>query len=61
VTHVKPDPSLTVGSSVAAGTSKLGILLDFSKVEEQALARFTQDAGNHVEIEVHSAGELSTP
>jgi hypothetical protein len=61
VTHVKPDPSLTVGSSVAAGTSKLGILLDFSKVEEQALARFTQDAGNHVEIEVHSAGELSGP
>jgi hypothetical protein len=61
ITHVKPDPSLTVGSSVAAGTSKLGILLDFSKVEEQALARYTQDAGNHVEIEVRSAGELSTP
>ena len=61
ITHVKPDPSLTVGSSIAAGTSKLGTLLDFSKVEEQALARYTQDAGNHVEIEVRPAAALSTP
>jgi hypothetical protein len=52
ITHVKPDPGLTVGSSVAAGTSKLGLILDFSHVEQQALARYTQDAGNHVEIEV---------
>ena len=61
ITHVKPDPSLTVGSSIAAGTSKLGVLLDFSRVEEQALARYTQDAGNHVEIEVRPAAALSTP
>ena len=61
ITHVKPDPSLTVGSSVAAGTSKLGIVLDFSRVEEQALARYTQDAGNHVEIEVRPAASLETP
>jgi hypothetical protein len=61
ITHVKPDPSLTVGSSIAAGTSKLGTLLDFSPVEEQALARYTQDAGNHVEIEVRPAAALSTP
>ena len=61
ITHVKPDPSLTVGSSIAAGTSKLGTLLDFSQVEEQALARYTQDAGNHVEIEVRPAAALSTP
>jgi hypothetical protein len=61
ITHVRPDPSLTVGSSIAAGTSKLGTLLDFSKVEEQALARYTQDAGNHVEIEVRPAAALSTP
>ena len=61
ITHVKPDPSLTVGSSVAAGTSKLGIVLDFSRVEEQALARYTQDTGNHVEIEVRPAASLETP
>jgi hypothetical protein len=61
ITHVKPDPSLTVGSSLAAGTSKLGALLDFSQVEEQALARYTQDAGNHVEIEARPAAALATP
>lgn len=61
ITHLKPDPSLTVGSSIAAGTSKLGVLLDFSHAEEQALARYTQDAGNHVEIEVRPAAALATP
>jgi hypothetical protein len=61
VTHLKPDPALTIGSSIAAGTSKLGVILDFSRVEQQALARYTQDAGNHVEIEAHSAAELGTP
>ncbi len=60
VTHLKPDPALTVGSTVASGTSKLGIILDFSSVEQQALARFTQDAGNHVEIEVRPAAALAT-
>ena len=61
ITHAKPDPTLTVGSSIAAGTSKLGVLLDFSHVEEQALARYTQDAGNHAEIEIRPAAALSTP
>ena len=28
-------------------------MLDFSRVERQALARYTQDAGNHVSVEVH--------
>src|SRR5262249_13021404 len=61
ITHVKPDPSLTVGSSVAAGTSKLGVVVDFSGVEQQELARYTQDAGNHVEIEVRPAASVETP
>jgi hypothetical protein len=60
VTHVKADPALTVGSSLAAGTSKLGTVVDFTKAEQQALARFTQDAGNHVEIEAHSAAALGS-
>jgi hypothetical protein len=61
VTHLKPDPALTIGAAVASGTSKLGIILDFSHVEQQALARYTQDAGNHVEIEVRPAAALATP
>ena len=60
VTHVKVDPALTVGSTLAAGTSKLGTVVDFSKAEQQALAHFTQDAGNHVEIEAHSAAALGS-
>jgi hypothetical protein len=61
LTHLKPDPALTVGATIAAGTTKLGALLDLSHVEEQALARYTQDEGNHVELEVHDAASLSTP
>jgi hypothetical protein len=55
ITHIQVDPSLTVGSSLSAGTSKIGIVLDFSGVERLALARYTQDAGNHVEISAYSS------
>lgn len=61
LTHLRPDPALTVGSSVAAGSSKIGTVLDLSAVERQALARYTQDAGNHVSIEVHPAATLAIP
>jgi hypothetical protein len=61
LSHLRPDPSLTVGSPVAATTSKLGTIIDFAKVERQALAHVTQDAGNHVSIEVHPAAALSIP
>jgi hypothetical protein len=61
LTHLRPDPALTVGAAVTAGTSKLGSVLDFSAVERQALARYTQDAGNHVSIEVHPAATLAIP
>jgi hypothetical protein len=50
LTHLSPDPALTVGSSVAAVTSKLGTVVDVSRVEHQSLAQYTQDAGNHVEL-----------
>jgi hypothetical protein len=59
VSHLRADPSLTVGSAVVAGSSRLGTLLDFSAVEKQSLARFTQDAGNHVSVEIHPAATLS--
>ena len=61
LTHLKRDPALAVGDTIAAGTTKLGAVLDFSHVEEQALARYTQDAGNHVELEVHDAASVATP
>jgi hypothetical protein len=61
LTRLRADPALSVGSSVAAGTSKIGTVLDLSRVERQALARYTQDAGNHVSLEVHPAAALSLP
>jgi hypothetical protein len=58
VANITADPSLTVGASVTAGSTKLGILLDLSSVEKQSLSRYTNDAGNHVLIEVHAAATL---
>jgi hypothetical protein len=60
LTHLRPDPNLNVGSTLAATTSKVGTIIDFARIERQALARVTQDAGNHVSIEVHPA-TLSLP
>jgi murein DD-endopeptidase MepM/ murein hydrolase activator NlpD len=61
ITHIRPDPALSVGDSVAAASSKIGRVVDFSGVEQQALAHYTQDAGNHVAIQVHPAASLSVP
>ncbi|HUK44197.1 MAG TPA: hypothetical protein VLV28_02805 [Gaiellaceae bacterium] len=59
VENMAVDPSLSVGSSVTQGSSKLGELIDLSKLERQSLARYTNDAGNHVLIEVHPAATLA--
>lgn len=61
LTHVRPDPALTVGAAVTSATSKIGTVLDFSRVERQSLARYTQDAGNHVALEIHPAATLALP
>jgi hypothetical protein len=58
LTGLRPDPALSVGSSVAAGSSKVGTIVDVSHAERQALAAHTQDAGNHVSIEVRAAATL---
>jgi hypothetical protein len=55
LTHLEPDPALAVGSSVVVGASKLGTVVDIAKVERQALASHTNDTGDNVAIEVHSA------
>ena len=56
--RLRADPALTVGSPVASGTSRIGKVIDLSKVEEQALAEVTNDPGNHVTIEVRPAANL---
>ena len=61
VSRLRPDPSLTVGATLAATRSKLGQVLDLSKVEKQALARYTNDEGNHVLLEIHPAAMLQGP
>jgi hypothetical protein len=58
ISHLEADPSLTVGSMVTADASKLGTVVDFSGVERQALSRYTNDAGNHVLVEVHPSASL---
>jgi len=59
LTHLRPDPSLTVGSTVAATTSKIGTVVNVAGVERQTLSHFTADSGNHVSMSVHNAAALS--
>lgn len=61
LTRLRLDPALSVGSSLQAGTSKVGTVLDLSTVEQQELARYTQDAGNHVSLDARSAANLALP
>ena len=60
VTQLIADPALTVGTSVASGATKLGRVVDLAAVERQALAQYTNDAGNHVTVEVRAAPTLPT-
>ena len=55
LSHLLADPSLSVGSPVLAGSSKIGTVAEISAVERQSLGRFTSDAGDNVAIEVHPA------
>jgi len=60
VTQLVSDPALTVGASVVSGATKLGRVADLAEIERQALARYTNDAGNHVTVEVRTAPVLTT-
>jgi hypothetical protein len=60
VTQLVADPALTVGTAVVSGATKLGRVVDLAAIEHQALARYTNDAGNHVTIEVRNAPVLAT-
>jgi len=59
LTHIAPDPSLTVGSPVLASSSKLGTVVDVAAVERQSLAKHAGARGNNVAIEIQpAAGSL---
>jgi hypothetical protein len=58
ISHVRVDPALVVGSSLSAAGTKLGSVVDFTHAERQALARYTNDSGNHVALEVHPSAAL---
>ena len=51
VSHVQADPALTVGSTSPRAPPRSAGSIDFSGVERLALARYTRDAGNHVELD----------
>jgi hypothetical protein len=61
VVNVRPDQALTVGANVAAGSSKLGRVVDIRRYEKQALARFAADGGNNVSIQVYPSASLGVP
>jgi hypothetical protein len=58
LTQLRSDPSLAVGMNVISGRSRLGVVADLSRVERQALARYTNDSGNHVSVELRPAASL---
>jgi len=59
--NVRPDPALSVGANVAAGSSKLGTVADIASAELQALARYAGDNGNNVSIQVFPSATLGVP
>ena len=58
LTQLRADPSLSVGLSVIGGATRLGSVVNLAGVEKQALARYTNDAGNHVTVELRPAATL---
>jgi murein DD-endopeptidase MepM/ murein hydrolase activator NlpD len=58
LTQVLPDPGLEVGDDVVSGRTKVGTVANLALVEKQALARYTNDAGNHVSVEIKPSAAL---
>jgi hypothetical protein len=61
VSRIEADPSLEVGRTVQAAKTLLGSVVDLSSVETSALARFTQDRGQHVHLQVEPAANSLLP
>jgi hypothetical protein len=58
LTQLRPYPGLQVGRDVVSGRTKVGTVVALSHVERQALARYTNDAGDHVSVEVRASAAL---
>jgi hypothetical protein len=61
IQNVTPDRILSVGANVAAGSSKLGRVVDIRRFERQALARYAADGGNNVSVQVYPSATLGVP
>jgi hypothetical protein len=59
--NVRPDRNLSVGANVAAGSSKLGRVVNIAALEEQTLARYVPGDGNNVSIQVVPSATLLAP
>jgi len=55
LTNLRTTTGIAVGTPVLAAKTKLGTIVDLSKVLSQEVAKYTSDAGNHVHIEVGPA------
>lgn len=61
LSNVRPDRGLTVGANVAAGSSKLGRVVNIVTVEQQTLADYVAGDGNNVSIQVFPSASLLVP
>ena len=61
IQNVRPDPVLSVGANVAAGSSKLGTVTNISRFEQQALSRYAAEGGNNVALQVYPSATLGVP
>jgi hypothetical protein len=59
--NVRPDPALSVGANVAAGSSKLGTVTNISRYERQALERYAAEGGNNVAVQVYPSATIGLP
>jgi len=61
MTRISTDRTLKIGSPLQEAVTRVGSIIDLSRLEQQKLARYTQDAGNHVTIEVRPAAMSILP
>jgi hypothetical protein len=61
IQNVRPDPVLSVGANVSAGSSKLGTVTPISRFEKQALARYAAEGGNNVALQVYPSATIGVP
>jgi hypothetical protein len=58
LTQLRADQSLSVGTNVVSGATRLGTVVNLAQIEHQALARYTNDSGNHVSVTLRPAASL---